>query len=59
MSVEFRDLGVFQNIVYTLMQEEFWQYIFVMYIGMYDLIRVLHLADQNTTAMHELHSFVL
>lgn len=58
-SAEFRELRVFEKIAHALMQEEFWEYLFVMCRAMYAPMRVLRLADQKTAAMDKLHYFVL
>ena len=58
-STEFKDLKVFNAIAYVLLQDEFWQYLFVMCRALYAPMRLLRLADQKIPAMDKLYFYVL
>lgn len=58
-STEFKELKVFASIAHALLQEELWQYLFVMCRALYAPMRLLRLADQKIPAMDKLYFFVL
>ena len=58
-STEFKDLKMFQGIAYALLQDELWQFLFVMCRALYAPMRTLRLADQKIPAMDKLYFYVL
>lgn len=58
-SSEFKELKVFQTMAYALLDDDFWQYLFVMCRALYAPMRLLRLADQKIPAMDKLYFFVL
>ena len=58
-STEFKELKVFTTISYVLLQDEFWQYLFVMCRALYAPMRLLRFADMKIPAMDKLYFYVL
>ena len=58
-STEFKNMKQFAAIAYVLLQDEFWQYLFVMCRALYAPMRLLRLSDQKIPAMDKLYFFVL
>ena len=56
-SSKFKELKVVKVIVYALMRDEIWRYLFVMCQDMYAPMRVIFLADHKTPAMEKLFYF--
>ena len=49
----------FEGLAYALLQDELWQYLFVMCRALYAPIRLLRLTDQKSPAMDKLYFYVL
>ena len=58
-SAEFKELKSFEILAHALLQDEIWQYLFVMCRALYAPICLLCLADQKVPAMDKLCFFVL
>jgi hypothetical protein len=57
-SPEFRDLGVFLDIAWVVLTEEFWVLIFLLCRAVYPQLRILRLADQKVPAMDKLAYYI-
>ena len=58
-SSEFKELEVFQEMAFAILQNNLWMYLFTMCRALYDPMRTLCLADQKLAAMENIYFYVL
>ena len=57
-SPEFKDLGMFVDLANVILSESVWIWLFLQCRGVYDMMRILRLADQKSAAMDKLHFYI-
>ena len=58
-SSEFKELEVFQEMAFAILQNNLWMYLFTTCCTLYDPMRILHLTDQKVAAMDKLYFYAL